>query len=125
PRLDRAVLAERDDAVLDGDEVAVAEIPCCAVAARSLVVVRVELDEALTTIANEVDGQEAHLASQLAFHVLHDCRAIRFSRVADRERIDAGGAGRCWRLGFQPFDFSAESGDFFRLRTRTRREEAA
>jgi len=124
-RLDRSVLAERDDAVLDGDEVTIAEVARRSVAARSFVVVRVELDEALATIANEVDGQQPHLAPQLAFHVLHDCRAIGFGRVADRQRIDAGRAGRCRGLGFQPFDFSAEGGDFFRLRTGARREEAA
>jgi hypothetical protein len=81
--------------VLHGDEVAVTEVAGRAVAARAAVVVRVELDEALTAVANHVDGQQAHLALQLTFDVFDDGRA-----GFDRSGIDrAGNGGRAGRAG--------------------------
>ena len=84
-------LAERDDAVLDGDEVALAEIPGRAVAARPVIVVRVELDEAGAAIAQQVERQQPHLVLQLALDIGDYGRS---SGVVLREQRGAVGTRR-------------------------------
>ena len=78
-RAARALLfvAQRDDGVLDGDEVAVAEIAGGAVVRLPEVVVRIELDEARSPLAQQLHRQEAHLALQLLFDLRDHARARR------------------------------------------------
>ena len=124
-RVGKPLLPQRNDAVLHGDEVAVTEIPGGAVAARPAVVVRVKLDEALPAIANHVDGQEAHLALQLALDVCDEGSAGFHRRGIDDDGARAGRAGRDWLLSAQLINFSPQCRDLVRLRTGTGSEEAA
>ncbi len=55
----------RDDGVLDGHEVAVAEISRGAVIRLAVAVGRIELDEARAAVAEQIDRQQPHLGLQL------------------------------------------------------------
>ena len=105
-------LPQRDDAVLDGDEVAVAEISGGAVAARPVVVVRVQLDEALPALAQQRERQQAHLDLQLALDVGDERRpAFVVHRRRRRWRPRAGRAGGPVSFLFaEQSDFGAQRG---------------
>ena len=97
PRFRLPFLAERDDAMLDGDEVALAEIPGRAIAARPVVVVGVELGEARAAFAKEVEGQQPHLVLQLPLHVGDDAKRVTYRRWKYRRRSLTGRS--CRRQG--------------------------
>ena len=79
-------LVEGDDAVLDGDEVAVPEVPGRAVAGLAEVVVGVQLDEAVPPLAQQAHRHQAHLALELALDLL-DHRALRRTGRGDDLRL--------------------------------------
>src|SRR4029450_12741385 len=88
------IVAERDDGVLHRDEVPVAEIAGGAVVARAGDVVRVELDETLTALAEQADGHQPHFAAQLLLDVGDERGAAAIVHAGDgRLGRSAGGAG--------------------------------
>ena len=76
---------QRHHAVLDGDEVAVAEVASRAVARLARVIHRIQLDEAFATLAKEPHRKQAHLALKLAFDLV-DHGALRVTRSVDHLR---------------------------------------
>ena len=74
------VFGEHDDGVLHGDEVPVAQVSGGPVVGLAEVVVGVELDEARTPIAQQLNGEESHLALQLLFDFGDDLGAGRVAR---------------------------------------------
>ena len=92
----RVLVAERDDGVLDGDEVAVAEVSGGAVVGLAEIVVRVQLDEARTALAKQLHRQQPHLALQLLLDLRDHPRAR--SVCVGARRPAAGGRGHRRRL---------------------------
>src|SRR5262249_33898033 len=96
PRVGR--LAERDDTMLDGDEVAVAQIAGGAIVAGTTRVVRIHLDEALAPLAQQADWHQPHLGFQLLLDVGNEGSPAvivhrdgrRVCRTADRTRRRRG-----------------------------------
>jgi hypothetical protein len=82
--------------VLHGNEVAVAEVSSGAVAARSAVVVGIELDEARSALAQQVEGEEPHLVLKLALHIGDERGA---ARMLERGDTGCSAARRAFRLG--------------------------
>jgi len=108
-----AFLPEGDDAVLDGDEVAVAEVTGGAVAARTPIVVGVQLDETLAALADERQRQQTHLGLELALHVLREGRTpvvVGPHRVGRNGNAARPGGGRRLDLAELSY-FSAQNGD--------------
>src|SRR6185503_15997325 len=91
-------LVERHDAVLDGDEVAVAEISGGAVAGLPGAVDRVQLDEALAPIAQQAHRKEAHLALNLTLDLI-DERALLVAAGGDDVGSGLPGGAVRRRLG--------------------------
>jgi hypothetical protein len=114
PRVRDRFLPERDDAVLDGNEVAVAQVPGRAVAARSLVVVGVELDEAFAALAQQRERQQPHLGLELLLHVGDDRRAILVHRHHPVGGAPGGAGGLVQIVPAQELDFRAELGQAVR-----------
>ena len=100
--------------MLDGDEVAVAEIAGRAVVARPAVVVGIQLDEAVAPLAQQRERQQAHLLRQLAFDVRDDrrpARIVHHHRLRSLRRA-AGGARRTLSIALaKQLDLRAQRGD--------------
>ena len=90
------LIVERDDRVLDGDEVAVAEIPGGAVARFARRVVGVQLDEAFLPIAQQADRHQSHFALELPLD-LFDQRRLRTARGHDFRLAPPVRSGWCGR----------------------------
>ncbi len=64
-----AILAERHDGMLHGDEVPLTEVSRGAVVPLTLIVVGVELDETRLPLTNQPNGQQSHLMPELLLDV--------------------------------------------------------
>ena len=104
-RLPFIVAPQRDDAVLDGDEVAVAEIAGRAIVGLAHVVGRVELDEARAAVAEQLQRGQTHFFLKFLLDLRHHSRAR--ARAA-RLRIVRPGIGAPDRAGRDGFRASAE-----------------
>jgi len=107
PRLlSSGIGTQRHNSVLDGDEIAIAQIAGRAVVAVPEVVLRVELDEALAARAQQADGHQPHLVLELRLQLIDQpaplCRIVVGS--ARRPGDTAPVTCEARHLGTQRFD---------------------